>query len=92
MGGGSTTASVSVHGSGSTGGFQRISPTGGAAYGIPRYENTPSASKPSTGPVWVWTARVRGSLTLSLLVLQAEAMTPQNNATSKRDGFMIKLS
>ena len=44
-----------VHDAGGTGGCQRSRPTGGAAYGIPRYEVTPFAVNPQTGPLAVWT-------------------------------------
>lgn len=41
-----------------SGGWNRRGPTGGSAYGMPRYSDTPvafDAACPSTGPLLVWT-------------------------------------
>src|SRR6516164_6074218 len=46
--------SVTVQGSAGSGGAQRRSPTGGAAYGMPSHSFTPLTTMPQTGPLEVW--------------------------------------
>jgi hypothetical protein len=46
-------ASLFVHGATGAGGSHRSRPTGGAAYGTPRYDVTPFIVTPQTGPLFV---------------------------------------
>jgi len=46
-------ASGALQGATGAGGFQRSAPTGGAAYGIPKYSSSLPDTKPVTGPLVV---------------------------------------
>src|SRR5271166_277874 len=75
----SVAAFTPVHGAGGAGGFQRMSPTGGAAYGIPLYTRTPVIlpSAPETSPL----SRRTGS---------AKIASVENAASVKRTRFIVR--